>query len=158
MYLISRERMRRIRPAANQRGQALAETGIVIVLLLLLIMGVVEFGRAFMVSNMVVHAARDGARTAAVTATTNRDSSGFINSGTKSTIIASVRNSIAGVVGSTTAAGLSIAVNQGDGPPPVVTLEVIGNVPFILHWAGFTNFTINRSVTFRDEGRVVVGS
>jgi Flp pilus assembly protein TadG len=38
--------MRRQGLAANQRGQALAETGIVIVLLLLLIMGVVEFGRA----------------------------------------------------------------------------------------------------------------
>lgn len=138
----------------NQRGQALAETGIVIVLLLLLVMGVVEFGRAFMVSNMIVHAARDGARTAAVVAPTDRDSSGIINSSKTSAIVDSVRTSIAAVVGATTAAGLSISVNQAAGPPPTVAVQVNGDIPFILHWAGFTNYTINRSVTFRDEGRV----
>jgi hypothetical protein len=51
------------------------------------------------------------------------------------------------------AAALTINVTQTAGPPPVVTVQVSGNIPFILHWAGFTNFTINRSVTFRDEGR-----
>lgn len=137
--------------AANQRGQALAETGIVIVLLLLLVMGVVEFGRAFMVTNMIVHAARDGARTAAVQPVTNRDSSGIILS--TSSIETAVRNEIAAVVGSSTASGLTINVTQAAGPPPVVTVQVSGNIPFILHWAGFTNYTINRSVTFRDEGR-----
>lgn len=135
----------------DQRGQALAETGIVIVLLLLLVMGVVEFGRGFMVSNMIVHAARDGARTAAVVPPTQRDSNGIITN--PAPIITSVRNSIAGVVGSSTASGLSITVNQGAGPPPVVSVRVNGNIPFILHWAGFTNFTIDRQVTFRDEGR-----
>ena len=59
---------------ANQRGQALAETGIAITLLLLLVMGVIEFGRAFMVANMITHAARDGARSAAVVHSTDRDS------------------------------------------------------------------------------------
>jgi len=137
----------------NQRGQALAETGIVIVLLLLLVMGVVEFGRAFMVSNMITHAARDGARRAAVVGTIDRDSNGLISSGKKSTIVSAVRDAIAATVGNATASALSIAVNQQTGPPAVVQLSVSGNIPFILHWAGFTNFTINRSVTFRDEGR-----
>jgi len=144
------------RAVGNQRGQALAETGIVIVLLLLLVMGVVEFGRAFMVSNMITHAARDGARTAAVVGVNDRDSSGFITSGKKSSIVTTVRDAVAAVVGSSTASGLSIAVNQsggGGGPPAVVTVSISGNIPFILHWAGFQNFTINRSVTFRDEGR-----
>jgi len=146
-----RKRMRCRGIAGNQRGQALAETGIVIVLLLLLIMGVVEFGRAFMVTNMIVHAARDGARTAAVVPTTQRDSSGNITNTTA--IKTSVRNQIAGVVGTSVASTLTINVTQAAGPPPVVTLQVTGNIPFILHWAGFTNYTINRSVTFRDEGR-----
>jgi Flp pilus assembly protein TadG len=149
-----KRRVGRPRLGLNQRGQALAETGIVIVLLLLLVMGVVEFGRAFMVSNMIVHAARDGARTAAVVAVTDRDSNGLINSSAKSTIVTAVRDSIAAVVGATVAAGLSIDVDQGNGPPPTVTLQIDGDIPFILHWAGFQNFTISRSVTFRDEGRV----
>lgn len=145
----------RLRPGLNlnQRGQALAETGIVIVLLLLLVMGVVEFGRGFMVSNMIVHAARDGARTAAVATPADRDENGFISSGKKSTIVTAVRNAVASVVGSSTASSLSITVNQGSGPPPVVNVRVNGNIPFILHWAGFTNFSIDRTVTFRDEGR-----
>jgi Flp pilus assembly protein TadG len=144
--------MRRHGLVANQRGQALAETGIVIVLLLLLILGVVEFGRAFMVTNMIVHAARDGARTAAVAPSTDRDDDGIITD--TSSIVDSVRTSIAAVVGSGTASGLSIVVNQAAGPPPTVAVQVSGDIPFILHWAGFTNYTINRSVTFRDEGRV----
>ncbi len=146
-----KKRMKRRGVAGNQRGQALAETGIVIVLLLLLIMGVVEFGRAFMVTNMIVHAARDGARTAAVVPASDRDSAGIIED--TSSIKTSVRSAIAAVVGTSVASAMTINVTQTAGPPPVVTLQVSGNVPFILHWAGFTNYTINRSVTFRDEGR-----
>ncbi len=155
MRIASKDKKRVGRPllGLDQRGQALAETGIVIVLLLLLVMGVIEFGRAFMVSNMIVHAARDGARTAAVVSSSDRDSDGIINTSKKNSIIGTVRDSIAAAVGTSTAAGLIIAVNQTTGPPATVQLEVNGDIPFILHWAGFTNYTINRAVTFRDEGR-----
>ena len=49
---------------SNRRevGQGLVELGIIMVLLLALTMGVVQFGHAFMVANMITHAARDGAR------------------------------------------------------------------------------------------------
>lgn len=148
---IEKKRMIRHGRFADQRGQALAETGIVIVLLLLLIMGVVEFGRAFMVTNMIVHAARDGARTAAVVPASQRDESGLISD--SASIKSAVRTAIEGVVGTAVAAALTINVTQAAGPPPVVTVQVSGDIPFILHWAGFTNYTISRSVTFRDEGR-----
>lgn len=140
---------------ANQRGQALAETGIAITLLLLLVMGVIEFGRAFMVANMITHAARDGARSAAVVAATERDSSGTISSDAKSTIITQVRTAIAGVVGASAASALSITVTQAGSsasPPPLVTVTVSGQVPMIINWGGRTGFAVNRAVAFRDEG------
>src|ERR1041385_6939897 len=60
----------RIRHAAgvirNQRGQALAEAAIGAIVTILLVAGVIEWGRAFMVANMITHAASDGARAASI--------------------------------------------------------------------------------------------
>jgi len=47
------------------RGQAMIELGIVVIVFAMLTMGAVQFGHAFMVLNMITHAARDGAHTAA---------------------------------------------------------------------------------------------
>jgi Flp pilus assembly protein TadG len=49
----------------NQRGQGLVETGIILVLFMAIALGLLTFGHAFMVANMITHAARDGARLAA---------------------------------------------------------------------------------------------
>jgi Flp pilus assembly protein TadG len=151
------ERTRSGRIARNQRGQALAETGIAISLLLLLVMGVIEFGRAFMVANMITHAERDGARSAAVVPVTERDDSGAISSTAKSSIVSQVRTSIEAVVGSSAASALTITVSQSGSaaaPPPLVTVTVTGDIPMIINWAGYSSFQVNRAVAFRDEGVV----
>jgi len=49
-----------MRQRRNQRGQELAELGITIVPLMIVALGVLQFGSAWMVLNMVTHAARDG--------------------------------------------------------------------------------------------------
>lgn len=51
----------------DSRGQALVELALVIGLLLLLVMGIFEFGRAMFNKNTLTQAARGGARTAVVT-------------------------------------------------------------------------------------------
>jgi len=51
----------------NQKGQALVETALVLPLLLLLVMGLFEFGRAMYIKNTLNNAARAGARAAVVT-------------------------------------------------------------------------------------------
>lgn len=51
----------------DQKGQALIETAIVLPLLILLIMGLFEFGRYMYLKNTLNNAARAGARTAVVT-------------------------------------------------------------------------------------------
>jgi Flp pilus assembly protein TadG len=52
----------------NHRGQSVVEFALVLPLLLLIVFGVTEFGRAWMTLNVLTAAAREGARTAVVTA------------------------------------------------------------------------------------------
>jgi len=51
----------------DSRGQAIVELALVLFLLLLLVMGIFEFGRAMYIKNTLTHAARAGARAAVVT-------------------------------------------------------------------------------------------
>lgn len=52
----------------GERGTAAVEFALLMPLLLLLVLGVIDFGRAFNAKLTVTHAAREGARTLAVTA------------------------------------------------------------------------------------------
>lgn len=52
---------------SQQKGQALVEFALILPLLVLLVFGLVEFGRAMYVKNMLNNAARAGARAAVVT-------------------------------------------------------------------------------------------
>jgi Flp pilus assembly protein TadG len=51
----------------KSRGQALVEMAIILPLLMLLVMGIFEFGRAMYIKNTLTNAARAGVRAAAVT-------------------------------------------------------------------------------------------
>ena len=53
--------------ARNRRGQAVVEMALVMPILLLLVFGITEFGRAWMTSNILHTASREGARLAVVT-------------------------------------------------------------------------------------------
>lgn len=150
-----------ITPLRNNRGQSLAETGIVIGMFVLLTMGLIEFGRAWMVSNMITHAAREGARMAAVVPPNQRTNSppGTIPAGTLSTIATQVSNEIRNV-GPTSGAGavnVSAVAQQttSDGTAngiPVIRLRVTGSISTIFNLVG-TSFSVDRSVYYRDEGR-----
>lgn len=56
-------RSRRVR---SQRGQGMVEMALLLPVLLLVVMGIFEFGRAYSAKQAVTHAAREGARRAAV--------------------------------------------------------------------------------------------
>src|SRR5262249_10456393 len=68
-FMMSRTQPKRLPGGrrSRQRGQELAEMGIVIILLAFLTMGIIEFGRIFMLGNMITSATRDAARVAATT-------------------------------------------------------------------------------------------
>lgn len=57
----------------SRRGAALVETALVLPIFLMLIFGIIEFGRALMVSNMVTNAAREGARIAILDGSSNTE-------------------------------------------------------------------------------------
>lgn len=51
----------------KKSGQALVETALVLLLLLIILLGITEFARAWFVKNTLKHGAREGARKAVVT-------------------------------------------------------------------------------------------
>ena len=67
--------MRRLigRLIRNERGAALLETAITIPLILLISVGIFEFGRAYQTWQVLTNAAREGARIAILTGTTDEE-------------------------------------------------------------------------------------
>jgi Flp pilus assembly protein TadG len=152
---------------ARQNGQELIELGIVVTLFILLVAGIMQFGHAFMVANMVTHAARDGARLAASWA--DRGVCQQLQN-YQTPIETAVRNRIASVVGSSVASGLNVNISQLPSPSgttpcatpgttPTVTVNVTGCVGYLFNVFGFSSggctngFHLDRSVTFDDELR-----
>lgn len=58
----------------NNKGNSVIEFALVLPILLLVVFGITEFGRAIMVTNVLNSAAREGARLAAVTSLTDTTS------------------------------------------------------------------------------------
>ena len=63
----------RTRLVRNERGAALLETAITIPIILLIAVGIFEFGRAYQTSQVLTNAAREGARIAILSATTDAE-------------------------------------------------------------------------------------
>jgi hypothetical protein len=157
--------MRQVRKDAARRaeaGQALAEMGIVVTVLVFLALGIIEFGRAWMIANVVITAARDGARAASTLPLADRFQSGGlagqIDPSTQDWL--DIRQQVQAVIASV----------YSDGTPPQVTLDpdvdptsaikmisvtVVEDVSwlFLGSMLGQSRFHIARSITFRDEGR-----
>lgn len=134
----------------NQSGQALAETAISLAIIVLMMLGTVEFGRAFMITNAIANAARVGARAAAMEPSSNRDTSGMIIN--KTNLINSVRSEISAVLGSAVANAMQIQVTQPTGSLPTARVTVTGTVPYIFKIVG-PSFSIARTVSYRDQMR-----
>jgi Flp pilus assembly protein TadG len=65
------ENGRRAPGLRSRRGAVMAEFAIVLPVFILAIIGIIEFGRAVMVQQILVNAAREGARRAIITGATN---------------------------------------------------------------------------------------
>ena len=66
----------------SQRGQSLVETALVLPILLIILMGIFDFGRAIFAYNAVSNAAREAARVAIV----NQNTTGVVDEGKRSAI------------------------------------------------------------------------
>jgi Flp pilus assembly protein TadG len=154
----------------NQRGQEMVELGIVLLFFLTLVGGIMLFGQAFMVANMITHAARDGARLAA--SWTNRGTCGALNTadaGPSGPLVKAVNDRIRTVsaqtftVTITQSPAVSATTPCAAAPEPTVVVNVQGCVPFIFNMFGFgsvgcpNGMAVNRNVTFDDELRGTFG-
>jgi Flp pilus assembly protein TadG len=67
--------MRRLRPSIvsrnDRRGAAMVETALVLPIFFMIVLGIVEFGRAMMVAQLLTNGAREGARLAIMPDATN---------------------------------------------------------------------------------------
>ena len=150
------------------RGQALIETALTVTILVLLSLGIIQFGYAFIELGMITNAARDGARFGSAKA--NRDACGCLQSGDTTTntgtIAALVKTEIRNVMDDTL---VSVTVTQNPSPCqsggcpctgacrtpsagvlPTVDVAVTGTVPYMFRLAG-TGYSVNKTVRFRDE-------
>ena len=150
---------------ARVRGQAMVEASVVIVLFLGIALGLITFGHAFMVANMITHAARDGARVAATW--TPRGPCGRLDNTNAAAIQTMVQNEIRAVTPET----FSVNISQNWTPPgsapcgtpttPTVQVNVQGCVPYVFplllprsigyDCGGKTGFRVDRTVVFHDE-------
>jgi Flp pilus assembly protein TadG len=127
-------------------GQALTEMAFVIVLFVTLVMGLMEFGRAWMIANMITHAAVDGARSAAKFVDRNPDCTITDTSGIESGVLAQ----IGAVMDTATISGVTVTQSVQAGIP-VVQVQVTGSVPYMFNLVA-SEFPVARTVTFRVEG------
>ena len=141
------------RMTAANRGQALVETALVIVMLTFLVMGIAEVGWAFMRTNMVVNAARDGARFGATLDKSLRNSSGCF---TATTVI---KNHVQEQLNEVGFIASSIDVNQpcvtsGAVSVPIVQVVVSGQLDLLFpNFFSLVDTNLQRTITFADENR-----
>jgi Flp pilus assembly protein TadG len=153
------------RSKGGREGQALTEVGLSIVLFFAVVLGLVTFGHAFMVANMITHAARDGARLAATWP--NRGNCGVL------TDTAPISDRVKAEIAAIAADPFTITVSQAPTPAanapcgsvplaPTVQVNVNGCVAYVFPILpsflgtrcpnGQLGFAVNRTVVFDDEG------
>lgn len=81
------------RKTSNRRGAAMVEMALVLPLFVMLVLGIIEFGRAMMIANLVTNAAREGARMAVLDGSTNADVTSTIRTFLRSAISSSLSDS-----------------------------------------------------------------
>ena len=101
------KRIVRRHPQNNERrsGAVIVETAVMLPILLSVTFGVVEFGRAFMVSNLITNAAREGARLGIIQGVTTAEVKTAVADQVNSTVGASIPTS--NVVGDITPYGVN---------------------------------------------------
>ena len=130
----------------DKRGQAMVEFAIVLPLLLILLIGVFEFGRAWNVYHAVTDAARLGARSAVVAdPVTTQDS-----------VYAIIKRALRRASIDTTAATITLTGwRSGSGTPATVNIQVPYQFVFLrpfMRWStSKANITLQSTFVMRNE-------
>ncbi|HUW32995.1 MAG TPA: TadE/TadG family type IV pilus assembly protein [Planctomycetota bacterium] len=97
----------------RRKGQALVEFALIVPILVMLVMGIVEFGRIFMTQQTVTNASREGARTGVLPNSTVTD--------VQNTVSAYMGS--AGLTGGTTVQCTNVGPSVAAGTPTSVTVS-----------------------------------
>ena len=128
----------------------MSEASLTVAVLFLLALGILEFGRAFVIVGAINEAARGGARSIAFASANERDAAGYVVD--PSPIIDRVREEMTAVVSSGVADSMTVTVAQSASDPPLAQVTISGHVPYMFNLVG-SDFVVNRTVSFRDNGR-----
>jgi len=140
--------------AGDERGQALLETALVLPVVLLISVGIFEFGRAYQLVQVLTNAAREGARIAVMYGTNEADIrarvTAYLDAGqvpTNGGMTIDVNQSATIVVGTGTASASVVTVNY---PYTFMVLNPVANL--VVH--GTTTggpITLSASAEMRNE-------
>jgi len=125
----------------DQKGQALVELALILPLMLLILFGITEFGRALYMVNTLNNAAREGARRAAVSSPLDS---------------ATLQTYIEGCI-PFDKTGLDIDINPTNSPPQhgIDTIEVIVTLPFQSMVPMLEGLESLKSITLRGEASML---
>ena len=147
----------------NQRGQTIAEMGLIVVLSILIVLGIIEFGYAFMALNVVTQATSAGARAASALQVGSRGTCGLITDASavdgQNGLVRSQIGKIATVADVTVTqlptpkTSPTICDTFSGSTIPTVTVTVTGSLPHLFGLLGSSAFNFTRVEVFRDEGR-----
>lgn len=136
----------------SRSGQSLVEFAMVLPLLLLLVMGVFEFGRAWNAYQVITDASREAARVAVVASTPAADSAGVVDVALQALQRAALSTAQATITATVTPNGWD---NAGRGDLATITVEydhsfiIIGR---LLGWAmGQETVTLKSTTVMRKE-------
>jgi len=147
----------RTRGLASDRGQALVEAALVLPLLLLLSVGIFEFGRAYQTYQVLTNAAREGARLAILPDSTTADvqsrvvaymQSGALDNYSRATV--SVNQNATMSAGATTASASVVTVSY---PFSFMVLNPIARLVVSGSALGNAPLTIGASAEMRNEAQ-----
>ncbi|MGA2571564.1 MAG: TadE/TadG family type IV pilus assembly protein [Terracidiphilus sp.] len=147
-------RLKRLRLFRSEEGDSLVEAGLFVPMLLLLLMGVVDFGRAYYLADEIAGAAQAGAvyGTQNSSDTTGMSNAAKLNAPDVSGLTAT------GAWGCECSDGTHVTANCTSTPTCSVNVVYYAKVTAsatyhpMIPWPGISSSTISRSVTMRSTG------
>ena len=140
---------------ADERGQALLETALAIPMVLLVAVGIFEFGRAYQTAQVLTNAAREGARIAILPSSTRADvesrvlgylRNGQLGNADRATVSVNQASTVS--IGATTASASTVSVNY---PFSFMVLNPVANLVVRGSSLGSAPFTMTASAQMRNE-------
>jgi Flp pilus assembly protein TadG len=139
----------------NERGTALLETALVLPLILLITVGIFEFGRAYQVEQVLTNAAREGARLAVTPGTTTAMVqarvqayliAGQVSQASTASVVLTPNVPIS--IGATTVTGTRVTVNY---PFSFMVLNPVAKLVVKGSTTGKSPITMSASAEMRNE-------